>query len=455
MHLLRETMFINVGDAKFVLLNLVNGNADLIDSRTYNAIKNGNYSSLSKSELNQLIERKYVFPDHNSAATYVSAIEQTLLAQMEMLPPSFVYIPSYSCNLNCYYCFEKAYEHDMSLPSKESHQAATAFLSSLKTIVRSFEESHQTSLDAKDISVTITGGEPFIPENRSTIRTLLAGCHELGITPAFVTNGYHLEPYLPILEEFAVSDMQITLDGSKPVHDSIRITKAGRGTFDQIAKNIDALSRFATRLSVRINATKKNLSSISDSSFASLVQAYPQVFFYLYFMQQEGCADRKNVLDELEGLKTALRIQERCPGLKTLDISYHGENIVRPIFGTGNFKPKIAMCGAMANQYIFDYTGQIYKCWWGMGNPDYRVGNFSSSSHTIIRALEAPYRSRNVTTLAKCKQCRFRFVCGGGCTGRLSRHDFAHGRTICPDFDNILPFMVQYLYRSGGNHARA
>lgn len=257
------------------------------------------------------------------------------------------------------------------------------------------------------------------------------------------------------MKEFGVSDIQITLDGSKPIHDSIRITKAGDGTFDQIVRSIEALDEFAERLSVRINATKKNLPSIADPSFSKLINEYPNVFFYLYFMQQEGCADRKNVLNELEGLKTALRIQECCSDLKNLDISYHGENIVRPIFGHGAFRPKIAMCAAMSNQYIFDYTGRIYKCWWGMGNPDYQVGNFSMSGHSINRKLESPYRLRKVTSIPKCSRCRFRLICGGGCTGRLSRQDFSLGRTICPDFESILPFMVRHLYQSGENHARA
>lgn len=448
-------MLIDVGSSEAILLNLVNGNADVVGGPTRKAIRDGEYGCIPSHELDQLIDRKYVFSDPGAAASYVQSVEKSLIAQMEELPPSFVYIPSYSCNLNCYYCFEKAYDHDMSLPDQRSRSSAKAFLMVLETIVRSFEEAHRTKLDSKDILVTITGGEPFIPENYSTILTLLKGCRNLGITPSFVTNGYFLEPFLPVLKEFGVSDIQITLDGSKPIHDSIRITKAGDGTFDQIVRSIEALNEFAEHLSVRVNAMKRNLPSIDDPSFSKLINKYPNVFFYLYFMQQEGCADRKNVLNELEGLKTALRIQECCPDLKNLDISYHGENIVRPIFGHGTFRPKIAMCAAMSNQYIFDYTGRIYKCWWGMGNPNYQVGDFSVSGHSINRKLESPYRSRYVTSIPKCSRCRFRLICGGGCTGRLSRQDFSLGRAICPDFESILPFMVRHLYQSGESHARA
>lgn len=455
MYLLPETMLIDVNSSEAILLNLVNGNADVVGDPTRKAIQDGEYGRIPRRELDQLIDRKYLFSNSDAATSYVQSVEKSLIAQMEELPASFVYIPSYSCNLNCYYCFEKAYDHDTSLPDQGSCSSAKAFLMALETIVCSFEEAHRTELDPKDISVTITGGEPFIPENYSAILTLLKGCRNLGITPSFVTNGYFLEPFLPILKEFGVSDIQITLDGSKPIHDSIRITKAGDGTFDQIVRSIEALDEFAERLSVRINATKKNLPSIADPSFSKLINEYPNVFFYLYFMQQEGCADRKNVLNELEGLKTALRIQECCSDLKNLDISYHGENIVRPIFGHGAFRPKIAMCAAMSNQYIFDYTGRIYKCWWGMGNPDYQVGDFSMSGHSINRKLESPYRLRKVTSIPKCSRCRFRLICGGGCTGRLSRQDFSLGRTICPDFESILPFMVRHLYQSGENHARA
>ena len=74
-------------------LNLVNGNADLIDNHTCESILSGDYSRIAESELNQLIERKHVFPDLEAASSYISAVEESLLSQTKMLPPSFVYIP--------------------------------------------------------------------------------------------------------------------------------------------------------------------------------------------------------------------------------------------------------------------------------------------------------------------------------------------------------------------------
>jgi len=126
-------------------------------------------------------------------------------------------------------------------------------------------------------------------------------------------------------------------------------------------------------------------------------------------------------------------------------IEYHGKNIVDGIFGNISFRPRIKICSAMQNQYILDHFGGIYKCWWGMGNKQYSVGNFSKEI-IMDENDEMQYLKRRIYLLEKCKSCKYRYVCGGGCSGRLSRKSISNGDVICPDFEKIFQYVIPKKY---------
>lgn len=174
----------------------------------------------------------------------------------------------------------------------------------------------------------------------------------------------------------------------------------------------------------------------------SIIQENSDIEFYVYIMQQEGCYDFENVIDELEALKYLYELKAQDNSLENLYIAYHGCKIVDAILGKKNFSPKIKICSAMQNQYIIDYNGGIYKCWWGMGNKDYLVGNLKGQNVEIDEKLVSFYLERTVLNLNKCEKCKYRYLCGGGCSGRLTREDIKNGEVMCPDFSGIFNFVL-------------
>ena len=47
-----------------------------------------------------------------------------------------------------------------------------------------------------------------------------------------------------------------------------------------------------------------------------------------------------------------------------------------------------------------------------------------------------------IFNLEKCRNCKYRYLCGGGCSGRLTRENLKKGEVVCPDFSGILNFVL-------------
>ena len=52
---------------------------------------------------------------------------------------------------------------------------------------------------------------------------------------------------------------------------------------------------------------------------------------------------------------------------------FHGSELIDSIENNKKMKYKMYNCSAQNNQYIFDYKGNIYKCWFGVGNNKYAI----------------------------------------------------------------------------------
>jgi radical SAM protein with 4Fe4S-binding SPASM domain len=81
---------------------------------------------------------------------------------------------------------------------------------------------------------------------------------------------------------------------------------------------------------------------------------------------------------------------------------------------------------AVLGQVVLDPRGRIFSCFEGAGNADAQVGTYNPEYRldstrvarwTQLNALESPF----------CAECRFAFVCAGGCPW----HIVHRGKTEC------------------------
>lgn len=441
---LPETEFIDCGKDSCVLINLVNGNAEVLSASMASCLQKSDYGAFGQIELQRLKERGYLFSSQMEYESYIDRLNASLLEQSRDQVPNFMFVPTYQCNLNCYYCFEGAYSKS-AVSNICNRESVISCFECVDEILDNFRRDTNRAFDSSEILFTLTGGEPLLRNNKDAVECFLSECNRRGFTVSIVSNCYEAVDFFDLLEKYHVNECQLTLDGSKKVHDTIRVTVDGGPSYDRIASSIAPLSKLVDKLFVRINATKRNIDSLPE--LADLISGNPDVIFYVYLMQQEGCGGTSGVIEELEGLEILLNMKNLEEGLNSLLIEYHGRHLVESIFGAQRFHPRISVCSAMNNQFIFDFAGSIYKCWWGMGNSSYSVGTYGGHGLKINENEQAKYHSRNVLELSKCRRCKYRYICGGGCTGKMARSALESGLVVCPNFSGVLAKAVEWNYK--------
>lgn len=105
---LNEFELISLDENNSVLINLMNGNADIVNAAVALAIRSGCFDGLDIDTLDLLIERGYVFDSEHARDKFVERIDKRLAWESTREIPNFIVVPTYSCNLDCYYCFERA-----------------------------------------------------------------------------------------------------------------------------------------------------------------------------------------------------------------------------------------------------------------------------------------------------------------------------------------------------------
>lgn len=442
---IKEYLDVEIDNNTSVIINLINGNADILNNDIAVKIKNNDLINIPNEIKDLLKERGYLFNEVYEYLDYLNNLNKKLMIESNKTSPNFIYIPTYDCNLNCYYCFEKAYNKEIDKEFINEEKNIDNFFQMVEKTKKQIEEKYKEKYANREILITLTGGEPLLKKNYKIIEKFLGICNENHYKLSIVTNGTTIEDYIDILIKYNVKDIQITLDGNKDIHDSIRKYYNGDPSFDKIIKGIDLLSKFSDEISVRINITKKNIHSIVE--LKEIIQKYKNVLFYVYLLQQEGCSDYENIINELDGVKYLYKLKEENSILRErLFIDYHGYKIVDGIFKERPFTPKIKVCTAMENQYIMDCFGGIYKCWWGMGNKEYSVGNIDGDNVSLDADKLNIYKNRSIFNLELCSKCKYRYICGTACSGRLSKKDLLDGKTLCPDFENILKFVIKKEY---------
>lgn len=162
------------------------------------------------------------------------------------------------CNLRCSYCYETSEKKYM---DKYQADKLTKFIKkyvkqhSIHTVVLSWFGGEPT-LNIDIINYILGNIKDFLKDNNVTLIS------------SIVTNGYNLDKFtFNKLLELGISQFQITVDGSKEMHDKNRFTKEGTGSFDIILKNLINIlnndNNFSVTLRLNVNNTFfENLDSI-------------------------------------------------------------------------------------------------------------------------------------------------------------------------------------------------
>lgn len=296
------------------------------------------------------------------------------------------FLPTTRCNCRCYYCFENSL----------SRQAMSKNVldSSLVMVER-----YILSNNINSIEVELFGGEPLTEMGIvcKFLDSICKLCDKLGIifNLSMTTNGYLLnEENCRLLIGYGLSHVQITLDGDRKFHDSIRFLVSGAPTFDTIISNIHKLKNLDTSviITLRLNYSKNNLSHVKEA---------------IHFLKDEFEPGSINLtFAPITGSKDSVQDDYDVWAHSHMELYRYAREIgfVLPHFYTycGMCVPKLL------NSFVISPDGKLYKCTELMED--------AYDSMTVDRGY-IKHVLFNIDKLSECyhKQCPFVPLCYGGC----------------------------------------
>ncbi len=404
----KHNIFSKIKDSEnFFIVNLLTGNADIInstDAEKINKIRT-NQPVIDDNFLKELAEKGYWVDEKEETKLYQSKYLDFIDSREDDEIQLF-FVPNYSCNFACSYCYQDEYA-----PTKGNLT---------NEIIDSFFKYIQTEFAGRKKYITVFGGEPLLnsPKQKELISYFLDQANTAKLDISFVTNGYTLSDYIDIIKQGRVREVQITLDGTAIVHDSRRFLKGGTGTFDRIVSGIDACIANKLTVNLRMVVDKENIDNLPEFARFAIDKGWTKS---PYFKTQIGrnyelhhCQSAPNKLFSRISLYEELyKIINQHPHI--IEFYKPAYSISKFLFENGSLPdPLFDSCPACKSEWAFDYTGQIYSCTATVGKSDESLGTFYpevSRKEDMISEWE----NRDVTSIPECNTCNMQLACGGGC----------------------------------------
>ena len=444
MFLIKEIDFIDYNKNEMIMINLINGATDIIEKDIYNKIINNKFDEIDETIIKAMLKRKYLFKSEKDYNKFIEELDTRIEELEKKATPNFLVVPSYACNLHCIYCYEQTYMIQGTTKINPKEMVDLQF-DRIDQIMEAYEKKYGKTED--DIRITIMGGEPLLKCNLDTVSYIFEKAKERGYTVDIVSNGVDLNCYIDLFNKYkdTLDHIQITVDGVKEIHDKRRIFHDGRGSFDLIMNNIKLAIENDVLIILRVNVDSTNIKELSQLA-DMLVEKFnynEKLKPYLYILQDGGCSGESNIVNEKIGIETIFELEHKNPNMKIFRKKFHPENFIESIFNDVPYQPVLRHCGAAKNQFILDCKSNIYKCWHGIGNNGYRVGTFYPKYELDYDKINAWF-DRSVKVIPKCKNCKYRYICGTGCPAakHMSEENMDVKGPSCVDYKELIKTII-------------
>ncbi|MGE5399329.1 MAG: radical SAM protein [Ignavibacteriales bacterium] len=399
----------------YFIINILTGNADIISPAMAGEIKAGNYS-----DTEELILKGYLADEAKEKQLYNSKYLD-FIDSREKDEIQIFFVPWYSCNFGCTYCYQSGYENQGTMLTAE--------------VMDSFFRYIKQEFSGRKKYVTVFGGEPLLPGKvtEELVLHFLSKAKEAGIDTAFVTNGYTLEKYVSILKDYNIREIQVTLDGVEDIHNKRRSLKNGSATFDKIVAGIDAALAENININLRVVLDKDNMEFLPELAGFAVKRGWTNSpcfktqlgrNYELHYCQ----AEENKLFTRVEFYAAVYDLLLKYPEIA--EFHKPAFSISRFLFDNGKLpEPLFDACTGCKTEWAFDYTGNIYSCTATVGKKGESLGTFFPEITRLPDAIRL-WEERDVTSIPECKSCSLQLACGGGCasiaynrTGKLHSPD--------------------------------
>lgn len=313
---------------------------------------------------------------------------------------------AHTCNLNCEYCFasQGKYHGERALMPYEVGKRALDFLI-------------ENSGSRHNLEVDFFGGEPLM--NFEVVKKLVKYAreqeklHNKNFRFTLTTNGLLIDDDVIAFVNKEMSNVVLSLDGRKEVHDSLRKTISGQGSYDIIIPKFKKLveARGGKNYYIRGTFTHNNIDFLKD------ILHMADLGFTELSMEPVVCAPNEPyalteedlpILKEQYALlaKEMIKRDSENRGFTfyhyMLDLT-HGPCIYKRISG----------CGSGTEYLAVTPWGDLYPCHQFVGDEKFKLGDiYNGIVNTKVRD---EFKLCNAYARPECKDCWAKLYCSGGC----------------------------------------
>ena len=295
---------------------------------------------------------------------------------------------AHTCNLNCEYCFasQGKYHGDRALMSFEVGKRAIDFLiensgSRVKQIVayaRSIEKEKN-----KNFRFTLTTNGMLVDDD--VIEFANKECH----------------------------NVVLSLDGRKEVHDRLRKTVSGKGSYDIIVPKFQEFVKKRGNRGYYVRGTYTH----NNTDFTNDIFHMADLGFTELSMEPVVCSpedpyaltydDLPVLFEQYEILAKEMLKREKEGRPLTF---YH---YMIDLTGGPCIYKRISGCGSGTEYMAVTPWGELYPCHQFVGDPKYSLGNiYEGVTNT---AIQDEFKLCNAYARPNCKDCWAKLYCSGGC----------------------------------------
>ena len=313
---------------------------------------------------------------------------------------------AHTCNLNCSYCFasQGKYHGERALMSFEVGKRALDFLI-------------ENSGSRRNLEVDFFGGEPLM--NFQVVKDLVAYARgiekEKGKNFRFTltTNGILIDDDVIDFANKECSNVVLSLDGRKEIHDRFRVDYKGNGSFDKIVPKFQKLveARGGKNYYMRGTFTHANPDFLND------IKQMLDLGFNELSMEPVVCAAGDPSALTEEDLPVIMRQYEELAELM-LKRDKEGKpftfyHYMIDLEGGPCIYKRISGCGSGTEYMAVTPSGDLYPCHQFVGEEKFRLGNiWDGVTNTDVRR---EFANCNVYAHPECRDCWARLYCSGGC----------------------------------------